>query len=94
MPDLSVADLTTLAGATIVVTLVVEIIKRAVAWPPEFEDRFVPLLAVFVGIVIGGGAALYLQADPVQAGLNGLLAGCASQGLHQVLAKVRPAATG
>jgi hypothetical protein len=92
MPELTVADLITLGGATIVVTLVVELIKRATAWDAAFNDRFVPLLAVFVGIAIGGGAALYLGADPVQAGLNGLLAGCASQGLHQVLAKVRPAA--
>jgi len=91
MDELVISDLTTVAGLSLVVTLIVAVIKKAAAWDTAFEDRFVPLLAVGLGILLGGGAALYLGQDPVQALLTGLLAGTASQGIQQTLTKVRPA---
>jgi hypothetical protein len=91
MDDLVISDLTAVAGLTLVTSLVVAVIKKAMAWDADFEDRFVPLLSVGVGILIGVPAALYVGGDPVQALLTGLLAGTAAQGVQQTLMKVRPA---
>ncbi len=91
MEDIVISDLTTVAGLALVVTLIVAVIRKAAAWEPAFEDRFLPLMAVGLGVLIGGGAALYLGQDPVQALLTGLLAGTSSQGIQQTLTKVRPA---
>ncbi len=91
MDDLVISDLTGVAGLSLVVTLIVAVIKKALAWPPDFEDRFVPLMAVGIGILVGLPAALYVHGDPVQAILTGLLAGTAAQGVQQTLMKVRPA---
>jgi cell division protein FtsW (lipid II flippase) len=91
MDDLVISDLTGVAGLSLVVTLIVAVIKKAMAWDAAFEDRFVPLLSVGVGILIGVPAALYVGGDPVQALLTGLLAGTAAQGVQQTLMKVRPA---
>jgi len=94
MDDLVISDLTTVAGLTLVVTLIVAVIKKAMAWDDSFEDRFVPLLSVGIGIIIGIPVALYVGTDPIQALLTGLLAGTAAQGVQQTLMKVRPAPDG
>ncbi len=76
------ADLLTIAGAAIVVSILVEVIKRLFTLDDAAITRFGPALAVVIGLVIGGGASLYQSADLVQGLLTGLLAGASSMGLY------------
>lgn len=79
---MTTADLLTVAGLAIATTLVVKIITSA--WKPTVEqlDRFGPLLAVGVALLLGVPAALYLGSDPVQAVLTGLIAGASAAGIY------------
>jgi hypothetical protein len=86
--DVAVADLLTVGGASAVVTLCMSVLLGALAWPPATVDRFGPLLAVGVGLVLVTAAALVVGASVPQAVLTGLLAGCASQGIQQVVKAV------
>lgn len=82
-PDLSYV--TTVAGCAVVTSIIVEIAVRA-AGPGFNVDRFGPLLAVVVGIIVtvlataalGLGTALAIG----NAVLTGLLAGAAAMGIH------------
>ena len=87
--NLATADLLTVAGATVVVSIVVGVILRALNLSPETKSRFGPLVAIGVGVVIVGAAALYTGADIGQALLTGLLAGSASMGLYDTVQSVR-----
>ncbi len=86
--DVAVADLLTVGGASAVVTMCMSVLLGALAWPPATVDRFGPLLAVGMGLVLVTLAALVVGAAIPQAFLTGLLAGCASQGIHQVVKAV------
>ncbi len=88
MSPLSVSDLQTLGGATIVVALIVEIVKRAVAWTPATVDRFGPLVAAFLGIALVVSVGAYEHADLAQSALTGLLAGASAMGLSDAAGTV------
>lgn len=81
---MSTADLLTVAGLSIVTTLIVKIITSA--WKPTADqiDRFGPLLAVVVALVVAIPAALYTGADPIQAVLTALIAGSSAAGIYDV----------
>lgn len=78
------ADLITLAGASVVVGILVEIAKRALGWTAATVDRFGPLLAVVIGLVLVTSAGIAQGADPLQSALTGLLAGATSGGLYDL----------
>jgi len=79
---MSVEELLTLGGATIVVTIVVEVIKRALAMSEAAVTRFGPLLAVGVGVLVVTAAAFAQGARLDAAILTGLLAGAAASGIY------------
>ncbi len=83
---LSIADLLTLVGAAIVVTILVELIKRTFAWSAQFTDRFAPLASCISGVVLSVLAAIYLSGDIAQAALTGFLAGALAAGLYDIAA--------
>lgn len=86
----TVDSLLSVAGASAILTLVLELAFRT--WKPEPAtlDRFGPVIAAVAGIVLVGGAALYLHADVAQAVLTGLFAGFASSGIHDVVSSQAP----
>jgi hypothetical protein len=79
----------TLAGATIVVGILVEAVKRAAAWTETAQDRFLPLLSIALGI----GAVLALNSFQVadlqlgigEAAIMGLLSGASAAGLYDAV---------
>lgn len=83
---LSVADLLTLTGLAIVVTILVELAKRTFAWTADFTDRFAPVASCVSGVLLGVLAAIYLSGDIAQAALTGFLAGALAAGLYDVAA--------
>ena len=87
MSDPTVDSLLSVAGATPVVTIAVEAIKRA--WAPSKAElqRFGPLVSIGVGLVLVGSAAVAVGASIPQALLTGLLAGAAAIGLHQLVTR-------
>lgn len=78
------ADLLTLGGAAIVVSILVEITKRALGWSGPTVDRFGPLLAVVLGTLVVGLAGALQGADPLASTLTGLLAGASAVGLYDL----------
>lgn len=77
---MQINDILTVGGAAVVVVPLVQVLKAYVA------ERYVPLLALVVGIVVVVAAALahiYAQ-DLGNAVLTGILAGLAAQGLYKV----------
>lgn len=83
------ADVLTLAGASIVCSLVMGALVSALGWTSPanaaIKDRFGPLLALAVGVVVVGGFGILQGADLVSALLTGLLAGSTSMGVHDVV---------
>jgi hypothetical protein len=89
MPLPSAEAVTTIGGAAIVVNILFEVIKRALAWNPVTLDRFGPLLAIALGVfvvvvasiafnLIGDGATLFVAC------YNGVAAGLIAIGLFKV----------
>ena len=83
------SDLLTVGGLTVVVAIVVEVIKRAAAMTDAAIERFGPLMAVVVGVIVGGGVALYQAQDVAQAVLVGLLAGASAMGLSDLIGSAK-----
>lgn len=79
---MELSDLLTLGGASIIVVIVTEVIKRAANLSAEANARFGPLLAVFVGVVACVAAAASTASDLGQAALTGLLAGASAAGIY------------
>ncbi len=90
MPLPSVEALTTVAGAAVVVSLLFEVLKRAIRPSPDVLDRFGALAAMALGVVvvlvasfvlglIGDGASL------VAAILNGISAGLMAIGMFKTV---------
>ena len=86
---MEVSGLATLGGVAIVVTILVEVIKRAAAMTEEAIARFGPLLAVVLGCAIAIGAAAYTGGDLVAGALTGLLAGASASGIYSYAKGVR-----
>ncbi len=79
---MSVNDLLTLSGATIVITILVEVIKRALAFNDVQTTRFGPVLSIGIGLIILVAAAASQHADIAAAALTGLIAGASSSGVY------------
>lgn len=86
----------TLAGASILVGILVEALKRSLAWGQAQVDRFGSLVAIVVGVLV---VALLNAAQGLIAGPNpwqplavsvitGILAGAAASGLYDGTALV------
>lgn len=83
--DISPADILGLGGASVIVTIIVEVILRA--WNPDdaSKNRFGPLVALVIGVVVVVLFAV-LQAAPIaNAILTGLLAGASAMGIQNVV---------
>ena len=80
----------TLAGASILVGILVEVLKRALAWGQAQVDRFGSLVAIVVGILVvvllNAAQGLITGPNPWQplavAIITGILAGAAASGLY------------
>jgi hypothetical protein len=103
IPNITVADLLTLAGLTPIVMVFTELVKRTLAMTDEATKRFAPLLSVGSGILLALAAAGWLmsQGIPVDLGqtiLTGGVAGALAAGLYDVvgeqLGKIVERATG
>lgn len=86
---LTVADITTVAGATVVIAILAAAIFKFAAFTDAAKARYGPLLTLVIGIVIVGLATWALgpvgRFDAVQAALTGILAGSAALGATQVI---------
>ena len=96
MPDATVpavSGLLTFGFLSVVTSAVVEVILRA--WRPSAEqkDRFGPLLAYIVAIILAVAAALYLNADVFEGVLLGILVGWGAMGVHDTAAAAIPGST-
>ena len=80
--DMATTDLLTVAGLGVATTLIVSVITRAI--PTLDTQRFGPLLALGVALLIAVPTSIYLGADPVQALLTALIAGTSSAGIYDV----------
>ena len=85
---ISPADVLTVGGASIVISIITGAVFKALGWtdlpglPNALKDRFGPLAAIAVGVVVVGGVAFVQGADLLSAVLVGLLAGYGSQAAH------------
>lgn len=79
---MATADLLTVAGLAVATTLVTQIITHA--WSSFDTQRFGPLLAVGVALLLAIPASLYLGSDPFQAVLTALIAGSSAAGIYDV----------
>lgn len=91
MPNITVltpADVLTLAGASIVVSIILAALFAAIGWtdkpgvPSALKDRYGAAISLVVGIVVVGGFALAQHADLLSAILTGFLAGAGSKLVH------------
>jgi len=89
---MALTEAATLAGAAVLTGILVEVLKRALAWGAAQVDRFGPLVAVVVGVLV---TVLVSLARPIPAGLDvaeaiasavitGILAGAAASGLYDL----------
>jgi hypothetical protein len=87
MEGLTIEQLTTVGGISIVTALLSELFWRTAKATEEAVNRFGPVLAFGGGIVIAIGAGLTLgqgQLDVIQSGINGALGGLAAMGIHDL----------
>jgi hypothetical protein len=91
---LTLADLLTVFGSAIVVSIVVQLIKQTANWSAEFTKRFAPITSCIAGMLLSGAASIYLGGDIPQAVLTGFLGGALSCGLYDVAASQVFAALG
>jgi uncharacterized membrane protein len=79
---MTTSDLLTIGGAAVLVSLIVEVIKRTWQWTDETVDRFAPIVSIALGVVVVTVATLSQGGDILQGGLTGILAGCMACGLY------------
>ena len=70
-------------------TILTEVIKRALAMSEPQVARFGPLLSVALGVAICVAASLYAGADALVGALTGLLAGASASGVYSYTKAVR-----
>jgi hypothetical protein len=73
LPALTVPDLLTIAGLSVVASIIIEAILRLLRLPAETQDRIGLVLALGVSIVVGVLATLAVDGDVAQGILNGIL---------------------
>lgn len=89
----AIATLTTVAGAAILASVLIQFaILPLLNLSPATQDRFGPLLAIIVGIVIVELATFTVvtgatKQDIGQGLVNGIFAGLAAIGIHNVTTK-------
>lgn len=78
-------------GIVAVVTIMVEVIKRAANWSSETTARFAPLLAVIFGAILGlafylgaGPGSPWVARDALVALLFGFVQGASAVGLYDL----------
>ena len=82
MTDLTLLAITTLAGAAILVSILVEVVIRTLAWDEAIQGRFGPILAIVLGVVCVTASAAVSGADLAQGVLTGVMAGATAMGIH------------
>lgn len=83
----TVAALTTVAGAAILITVILQVAFRTLSLDATLQDRFGPLIAIVIGIVVVEVATATVitgagKADYFQGAINGFFAGLSAVGLH------------
>lgn len=79
---MNISDLLNVGGLAVVLTLALQIVKPLLT---EAQiDKWLPSLAVILGIVVAVAVALVQSTDPAQAVLTGFLAGTSAVGLYSV----------
>ena len=89
MDPVTLETLLTVGGAATLTTILTAVILGAAALAPAARDRFGPLIAIVIGVVVTEVATFALglgsRQDVAQAGLTGVLAGASSMGLYDTL---------
>jgi len=89
----TLASLTTVAGAAILVSVLLQFaVLPVLNLSPATRDRFGPLIAIVVGVIVVEIATLTVvtgatRQDVGQGLLNGIFAGLAAIGIHDVTSK-------
>lgn len=84
---MDLAQAATLGGASVLVVILMEALKRALAWGATQVDRFGAILAIGMGVVIvvlatAAQGAITGADDTATAVIQGILAGAAASGLY------------
>lgn len=86
MSDLTLSAVLTVAGAGVVTSILVQAILAALALPAGSRDRFGPIAALAMGVIVvelaSWGLGMTARLDIVQAALTGLLAGATAMGFY------------
>jgi hypothetical protein len=90
MGDLSVSDLLTVVGNAGLTLALVEVVKRTLAMSDAAVDRFGPIVALAIAVVLAVAAAVVLHADLAQAVLTGVVSGTTSIGIYKVAQRIVP----
>ena len=88
MEGLTIDQLTTVAGLTTACTLLSFLFWKTVSVAAATVDRFGPVVAVLIGVVVGVGAGALLgqgSLDLAQDVVNGVVAGLASMGVYDLV---------
>lgn len=75
-------DLSTQAGITLVVGIIIQAIKGLI---PDEWVKAIPLMSLLLGVVIGAGYALARGGDVVTGAVTGFFGGATASGLYDVL---------
>jgi len=94
----TVNSLLTTGGLAVAVVLITQLIWSTVRPSPDTKDRFGPLVAVIVGIVLSLIAVFTVGLDPAgsagtdifNAILSGLFVGATGMGIHDSIDSVNP----
>jgi len=85
----TVGMLGTVAGLSLIVTIVTEVVLRAVNPTAAWKDRFGPILALGIGIAFSVAGALFTGApDVLTAVLLGVIVGGGGMGIHDTVDSV------
>lgn len=85
--------LLTVAGLTPLVSIIVEVVIRALAWTGATKDRFGPLLAIVTAIVVVIPAVLLVGPDGTTvyaAIVSAVIAGAGAMGVHDAVTSANP----
>lgn len=75
-------DLSTQAGITLVVGIIIQAIKGLV---PDSWAKAIPLISLLLGVIVGAGYTLARGGDVVTGAVTGFFAGATASGLYDVL---------
>lgn len=87
------AMMLTVAGITVITSILVAVVLTAWKPAPDVRDRFGPLLALAIGVILAVGYALAQSADIGAAVLVGIIGGWSSSGLYDTLNGFAPSSS-